>query len=88
MDWKDNDEQAAFRTEVQDVIQTKLPSRYEDGGDWEVDRVHEDPAARQAAQATERSELGQEVAINTEVAGVGKAIDQMFGSCYPEARST
>ena len=49
MDWKDNDEQAAFRTEVQDVIQTKLPSRYENGGDWEVDRVHEDPAARQAA---------------------------------------
>ncbi len=49
MDWNDSAEQAAFRAEVQDVIETKLPARYEHGGDWEIDRVHEDPEARQAA---------------------------------------
>ncbi len=49
MDWNDNDEQAAFRAEVQDVIQTKLPARYENGGDWEIDRVDEREEVRQAA---------------------------------------
>ncbi|HJM89619.1 MAG TPA: acyl-CoA dehydrogenase family protein [Dehalococcoidia bacterium] len=49
MDWNDNDEQAAFRAEVQGVIQTKLPARYENGGDWEIDRVDEREEVRQAA---------------------------------------
>ena len=38
MDWKDNDEQAAFRAEVQEVIETRLPGRYEHGG--EIGRAH------------------------------------------------
>ena len=49
MDWNDNDEQAAFRAEVQNLIQAKLPSRYENGGDWEIDRVDERAEVRQAA---------------------------------------
>ena len=50
MDWNDNDEQAAFRAEVQGVIQTKLPARYENGGDWEIDRVDEREEVRRLAR--------------------------------------
>lgn len=57
MNWKDTPEQAAFRREVQDVVQAKLPRRYKEaaasGGPgeraWEFDRKAEDPEARQAA---------------------------------------
>ncbi|TAK78076.1 MAG: hypothetical protein EPO16_04340, partial [Dehalococcoidia bacterium] len=56
MDWKDSPEQAAFRQEVRTLIQTKLPERYRvsggesEGGSWQVDRISQDPAAKQAAQ--------------------------------------
>ena len=56
MDWKDSPEQATFRQEVRNVIQTKLPERYRvsngesEGGSWQVDRISKDPAAKQAAQ--------------------------------------
>jgi alkylation response protein AidB-like acyl-CoA dehydrogenase len=57
MDWKDTPEQAAFRAQVRDVIQKKLPRRYQDaaarGGPgeraWEFDRKSDDPVAREAA---------------------------------------
>ncbi len=50
MDWQDSAEQAAFRTQVRDLIQAKLPQRYREGdGDWEHDRKSEDAAVRQAA---------------------------------------
>ena len=55
MDWNDSPEQAAFRQEVRNVIQTKLPGRYrslegdEEFGGWQSDRKSADPAARQAA---------------------------------------
>jgi alkylation response protein AidB-like acyl-CoA dehydrogenase len=58
MDWNDTPEQAAFRKEVHDFIQGRLPERYrkdEDGfgeeGGWQSDRVSEDPAARDAASS-------------------------------------
>ncbi len=58
MDWNDTPEQAAFRTEVVQLIEQKLPERYqriakEQGGaehrQWEFDRKSEDPVARDAA---------------------------------------
>ncbi|MBT5775121.1 MAG: hypothetical protein HOH95_12165, partial [Dehalococcoidia bacterium] len=50
MDWKDTPEQAAFRGEVQGLIETGLPTAYEDGGDWIQDRKSDDPAKQQRAQ--------------------------------------
>ena len=59
MDWRDNSEQAAFRTEVRALIEARLPARYremaEQGGpgerQWEFDRKSPDAAAREAAVA-------------------------------------
>jgi len=51
MDWLDTPEQAAFRAEVRELIETKLPERYQQGlGGWDEDRVSDDPAIRQAAK--------------------------------------
>jgi alkylation response protein AidB-like acyl-CoA dehydrogenase len=57
MDWTDSSEQRAFRAEVQELIQTRLPERYRDeaaAGElreraWETDRKSSDPEARRAA---------------------------------------
>jgi alkylation response protein AidB-like acyl-CoA dehydrogenase len=57
MDWRDTPEQAAFRTQVRDTIETRLPARYRalaaagevEQRAWEFDRKSEDPAFRQAA---------------------------------------
>ena len=57
MDWKDTPEQAAFRREVRQLIETRLPERYRlaaaRGGleerPWETDRKSPDPAVRKAA---------------------------------------
>jgi len=52
MDWKDSADQAAFRAQVRQVIENKLPERYRAGdGDWERDRKSEDVRARDAATA-------------------------------------
>jgi len=63
MDWADNEEQAAFRKEVREVLENGLPDFYkrlargegggEEGaaGDWVADRKAEDPARREAAKA-------------------------------------
>ncbi len=51
MDWRDTAEQAAFRAEVRELIETKLPERYRQGlGGWDEDRVSEDPEIRKAAK--------------------------------------
>ncbi len=57
MDWRDTPEQAAFRSEVSTLIESRLPRRYRDFAAhgamperaWENDRKSDDPAARQAA---------------------------------------
>ena len=50
MDWQDNPEQAAFRSQVKDVIENGLPEAYKEiGGDWVQDRKSDDPAIRQRA---------------------------------------
>lgn len=59
MNWRDTEEQAAFRAQVREVIQTRLPERYkraaEQGGPsermWEFDRKATEPERRQAAAA-------------------------------------
>ena len=63
MDWADNEEQAAFRAEVRQVLDTGLPEFYkrlargegggEEGaaGDWVADRKANDPARNEAAKA-------------------------------------
>ena len=58
MDWNDTQEQATFRTQVQGLLDTKLPQRYVEMGKevhqrerpWENDRKSEDPEARKAAE--------------------------------------
>ncbi|MSQ29385.1 MAG: hypothetical protein EXR68_02720 [Dehalococcoidia bacterium] len=57
MDWNDTPEQAAFRKEVADFIQAKLPKRYQmdaegfsQRNDYFVDRQSNDPAATSAAK--------------------------------------
>ncbi|MFN8639412.1 MAG: acyl-CoA dehydrogenase family protein [Dehalococcoidia bacterium] len=51
MDWNDSPEQAAFRSEVQTLINEKLPERYRQGlGSWDYDRKSEDPEIRKAAK--------------------------------------
>ena len=50
MDWQDNPEQAAFRSEVKKVIEEGLPDAYkEKGGDWVQDRKSDNPETRQRA---------------------------------------
>ncbi|MCZ6706574.1 MAG: acyl-CoA dehydrogenase family protein [Chloroflexi bacterium] len=57
MDWIDSPEQAAFRVQVKELIDTRLPDRYQElarqGGlperVWEFDRRSDDPAKREAA---------------------------------------
>jgi alkylation response protein AidB-like acyl-CoA dehydrogenase len=57
MDWRDTPEQAAFRAEVQTLVETRLPQRYRDlaaagdleGRAWEWDRKSADPEVRRAA---------------------------------------
>jgi len=50
MDWNDTPEQAAFRKEVQSVIESGLPEAYRTGhGEWVQDRKSENPEKRQAA---------------------------------------
>jgi alkylation response protein AidB-like acyl-CoA dehydrogenase len=60
MDWSDSPEQATFRNEVAQFIETRLPKRYQldgdDGGDglrggWQADRKSEDDEARVSAVA-------------------------------------
>jgi len=60
MDWSDSPEQAAFRQEVAEFIQTRMPERYQqsddDGGEgysggWQADRKSDDPVAKGAAMA-------------------------------------
>ena len=58
MDWNDTQEQATFRTQVQGLLDTKLPQRYVEMAKevhqrerpWENDRKSEDPEARKAAE--------------------------------------
>jgi alkylation response protein AidB-like acyl-CoA dehydrogenase len=50
MDWKDTQEQAAFRGEVQQLITSGLPKRYREGhGEWVQDRKSSDADTRGAA---------------------------------------
>ena len=55
MDWNDSPEQADFRSQVREVIQTKLPERYQGGANqegprsWQSDRISKEPAAKAAA---------------------------------------
>jgi alkylation response protein AidB-like acyl-CoA dehydrogenase len=57
MDWRDTPEQAAFRAEVRELIEDRLPDRYRglaeagevEGRAWEFDRKSGDPEVRQAA---------------------------------------
>ena len=57
MDWIDSPEQAAFRVQVKELIDTRLPDRYQElarqGGlpvrVGECDRRSDDPAKREAA---------------------------------------
>ena len=52
MDWDDTPEQAAFRAEVKDLIDSGLPVAYQGGkGEWVQDRKSDDPTKRGAAQA-------------------------------------
>ena len=56
MDWNDTPEQAAFRASVQEVIETKLPQRYQRDDDEnefrgvQADRKSDKAEVRQAAQ--------------------------------------
>jgi alkylation response protein AidB-like acyl-CoA dehydrogenase len=52
MDWNDTPEEAAFRADVRQLIQTRLPERYHDGDgvEWQDERRSDDPAAREAAE--------------------------------------
>ena len=58
MDWRDTEEQAAFRKQVRDLIQAKLPQRYKTLAEeifagerqWEYDRKSDKPEERAAAQ--------------------------------------
>ena len=56
MDWQDSLEQAQFRTEVAEFIQTRLPDRYRSGDDnndetqttgWQADRKSNDASAKE-----------------------------------------
>ena len=50
MDWNDTPEQAAFRSEVRDLVEQRLPERYrKPGGNWADDRRSPDADVRQAA---------------------------------------
>ena len=58
MDWQDSLEQAQFRTEVAEFIQTRLPDRYRSGDDnndetqttgWQADRKSNDASAKESA---------------------------------------
>jgi len=59
MDWSDTPEQAAFRAEVREFIQQRLPDRYrstedvesvDEVGGWQADRKSADPALRATAK--------------------------------------
>ena len=51
MEWNDTPEQSAFRTQVSALLDEKLPDRYRDRkGDWQNDRVSEDPQVRETAE--------------------------------------
>ena len=57
MDWRDTPEQAAFRSQVQQLVETRLPARYREQAaagavrerPWETDRKSADPEVRRAA---------------------------------------
>lgn len=57
MDWRDSEEQAAFRTDVRSLIESKLPALYKDMAArnapaervWEFDRKSTSPERRKAA---------------------------------------
>ena len=52
MDWNDTPEQAAFRNEVRELIESGLPQHYrEHKGEWVQDRKSDNPAQRDAATA-------------------------------------
>jgi alkylation response protein AidB-like acyl-CoA dehydrogenase len=56
MDWNDTPEQAAFRTEVREMLAAKLPARYQQKrdqsfeGGWDSDRKSDDPERVGAAK--------------------------------------
>ena len=51
MEWNDTPAQSAFRTQVSALLDEKLPDRYRDRkGDWQNDRVSEDPQVRETAE--------------------------------------
>jgi alkylation response protein AidB-like acyl-CoA dehydrogenase len=52
VDWNDTPEQAAFREDVRNLIQTGLPELYRNGhGEWVQDRKSPEEPRREAAQA-------------------------------------
>jgi alkylation response protein AidB-like acyl-CoA dehydrogenase len=58
MDWNDTPEQAAFRQEVRQFIESKLPERYQRSADgaqsefgWQADRKSDEAGAQEAAAA-------------------------------------
>ena len=55
MDWNDSTEQAAFRAEVQDLIDNGLPEGYENGGNWVADRKSDEPAVSGRALAWQQA---------------------------------
>tara|TARA_Y100000588_G_scaffold340892_1_gene384547 strand:- start:2440 stop:3675 length:1236 start_codon:yes stop_codon:yes gene_type:complete len=51
MDWNDTPEQATFRSEVRNLIESGLPKAYAEGkGEWVQDRKSEDETKRNAAE--------------------------------------
>ncbi len=55
MDWNDSPEQAVFRAEVQELIDTGLPEGYENGGNWVADRKSDDDEIRGRAVAWQQA---------------------------------
>jgi alkylation response protein AidB-like acyl-CoA dehydrogenase len=56
MDWNDTPEQAAFRAEVQQLIDNGLPEAYQGGkGEWVQDRKSSDDRKRGAAEAWQKA---------------------------------
>src|SRR5688572_16110287 len=52
MDWNDTPEEAAFRAQVRQLLQDRLPQRYvgSSGGEWQDDRRSEDEGKRKDAE--------------------------------------
>ncbi len=92
MNWKDTAEQAQFRTEVRELIRTRLPERYREmaaaGGPgertWEFDRKSEDATARDAAHAWHAA-LGERGWVAPALAeGVRRRRPHLDGAVHPQ----